>query len=207
MAIRSALRASIFLTVLAAGSLGARAAEAKGTFFLLELNSGVGESAYAGGDAGLNYGASAGLTFRIPGTPLRYHLLGSVVHRSATVAGHSAGTAFTAHRRDVDLFTAHRLVVPVWRMVRVYGELGLGTRFSQAHLQRGAGLGGLVDGQRRFLLVTAIGVQARLSKHFSVGLRGELVPVGTGADVATFVVGLPTTANRLGLSAQLGVHF
>lgn len=204
---RTSIRAFLFLTVLAGGTLGASSAQAKGTFFLLELNSGVGESPYAGSAPGLSYGASAGLTFRIPGTPLRYHLLGSVAHRSASASGVHAGTPYVAHRSDVDLFSAHRLVVPIWRMLRVYGEVGLGTRFSRSDLDRTAGLGPLSASQQRFLLVTAIGLQARISKHFSVGVRGELVPLGSGPDVATFAADLPPNPNRMSALAQLGVHF
>lgn len=204
---RSAIRASFFLTTLVAAALSAQTAEAKGTFFLLELNSGVSESAYSGGDPGFSYGASAGLTFRIPSTPFRYHLLGSVLNRTVSHLGQAPEGLVSTERRDLDLFTAHRLVLPVWRMVRVYAELGLGTRFTRARVQRAAGLGDLVEDRRGFLLLTALGVQARVTETFSVGLRGELAPAGGGADLATYVANARTTQNRLGLTAQLGVHF
>ena len=189
----------------AVGAL-ARPAEAKGTFFLVELNSGVSESPYRGGAPVLDNGASAGLTLRIPRTNLRYHLLGSLVYRGATVSGRSDGLAYTADRSDLDLYSAHRLVVPIYRMIRAYAEVGLGTRFSTTYLRRD-GVGGLSEAQERFLFLTALGVQARVSKHFSLGLRGELQPGGGGQDVAAFATGRATTRNRLALVAQVGVHF
>lgn len=201
-------RIPILVGVLALGVLGAsRAAEAKGTFFLLEVDTGIGESAYAGKGPGLSFGASAGVTLRIPGTPLRYHLLGSVVHRGSSESGVHVGTSYSLRRSDLDVFAANRVVVPIWRTIRVYGELGLGTRFTRAELDRSIGHQSLDEVQRRFLLVTALGVQARVSKHFSVGLRGELVPIGTGPDLAAFAADLAPNPNRMSLHAQLGVHF
>ena len=112
-----------------------------------------------------------------------------------------------ADRSDLDLFVAPRLVLPVWRMVRVYGEVGLGTRLSSAFVQRSDGLGTLTEREQRVLLVTALGVQARVSSLFTVGLRGELVPVGSGPDLATFAADLTPTRNRLAGMVTVGVHF
>ena len=202
------LKSALFVTAVMTSVLAyATPAEAKGTFFLLELNSGLSESAYVQGGAGLNYGASAGVTLRIPSTPLRWHLLGSATIRNARVTGSREGFSFQASRTDLDLFTANRVVWPVWRMVRVYGELGLGTRISSAVLERSQGLGSLTETQRRFLLVTALGVQARLTRHFSLGLRGEMTPVGGSADLAGLAAKLQPTTNRMSLQAQVGVHF
>lgn len=185
---------------------GARTAEAKGTFFLVELNSGVSESPYQGGDPILGYGATGGITLRIPRTNLRYHLLGSVVHRGATVSGRADGLSFVADRQDLDIYSAHRLVVPIYGMFRAYGEVGFGSRFSTAYLRRD-GVGGLSEARQRFLFLTALGLQARVSKHFTLGVRGELQPGRDSGDLNAFATGLAPTRNRLALLAQVGVHF
>lgn len=174
---------------------------------MLELNTGLSESPYREGGPALSFGAASGVTVRVPATPLRLYLLGTVVHRGGAVSGTHAGAAYTADRSDVDLFFGPRVMVPVWRMLRVYGEVGVGTRFSSAYLHRGDGLGTLTGRDRRFLLVTALGVQARISSLLSVGLRAELAPVGAGPDLATFAADLRPTQNRLTGMATLGVHF
>lgn len=183
-----------------------RAAEAKGTLFLLELNTGISESPYVEGGPTLSYGASAGVTVRVPATVLRLHLMGTVAHRAGTVVGIHAGTTYLAERSDLDVYAGPRVVLPVWRMIRIYGELGLGTRFSTSMLQRGDGLGGLNGRDRRFLVVTAVGIQARVTPMLSVGLRGELAPLTAAPDLATFAADLSPTQNRLTGMATVGVH-
>ncbi len=200
-------RNALLTLVVALGMSGiAATAEAKGTFFLLELNTGLAESAYSGGSARLGYGASGGITLRIPATPLRYHLLGSVMHRASSRTGNHQGAQFVAERGDLDLFSAHRIVLPVWRMIRIYGELGLGIRLSSTELQRSDGFGSLRQYGQRFLVLGAVGVQARVSKHLSLGIRGELTPMGSGPDLSTYAADLSATRNRVAAFVQIAVH-
>jgi hypothetical protein len=200
-------RLRLALLTAAAGSvLAPSVARAAGTYFLVELNTGVGESAYTTGNVGLNYGLSVGTSFKLKALPLRWYVLASLIGRNASTSGTHRGVPYVAERIDLDLYGAIRTVLPVWNVLRVYGEFGAGNRFLFNTIRRGDDLG-TVDGRDNALLfVIALGLQARLTETFSVGLRGELTPIGK-ADLASYVADVPPTENRLSAFAQLGIHF
>lgn len=182
-------------------------AEAKGTHFLLELNTGLGESAYEQGDAGLAYGASFGFTWKITGVPLRFALLGTIASRNAEVSGTYNGLAYDSDRRDLDVYLAQRIGIPVWRMIRFYGEAGAGNRIRTQTLRLGNDLGSRSSATNELLIVLALGLQARLSENFSIGVRGELTPRTSDPDLAAVAAHLTPTTSRTAILAQLGVHF
>jgi hypothetical protein len=199
------LRAAAFTVFLV--SWGAAAtARAEGTYFLVELNTGVGESAYTTGNVGLNYGLSIGTSFKFKALPLRFYVLASLIGRNASTAGSHEGVPFVAERIDLDLYGAFRTVLPIWSMLRIYAEFGAGNRFIFNSIRRGEELGTVGARDYALLFVIALGLQARLSDHFSVGLRGELTPLGK-ADLASYVADVAPTQNRLSAFAQLGIHF
>ena len=181
-------------------------ARAEGTYFLVELNTGVGESAYTTGNVGLNYGLSLGTSFKFKVLPLRFYLLASLIGRNASTSGTNDGVTFVAERIDLDLYGAVRTVLPIWEMIRIYAEFGAGNRFLFNKIRRGAELGTIDGRDNALLFVIALGVQARLTETFSVGLRGEMTPIGK-ADLASYVANVPPETNRLSAFAQLGIHF
>lgn len=181
-------------------------AHAAGPYFLLELDTGLAESAYTTGDAGVAYGASLGTTFKLRAFPVRWAVLGTVASRSGSVAGLREGFSYFAERDDLDLYGAVRMIIPVWRALRVYGELGYGRRFQSQVLERSA-LGRLTAESSEPLVVVALGAQYRLSRTFSVGLRAQLDPLDAEPDLATLAAGLAPTDNRASMMAQLGIHF
>jgi hypothetical protein len=182
-------------------------AEAKGTHFLLELNTGLGESAYEQGEVGLAYGASFGFTWKITGIPLRFALLGTIASRNAEIAGSYNGISFASDRRDLDVYLAQRIGIPIWRMIRFYGEAGVGNRIRTQTLKLGADLGTSSTADNELLVVLAVGLQARLSENFSIGVRGELAPRTSDPDPAVVMAHLTPTTSRTAVLAQLGVHF
>lgn len=182
-------------------------AEAKGTFFLLEIDTGIGEPAYASAPPGLNYGVSFGVSWKLKTFPVRWYLLGTATGRNGAASGLHEGVPFTANRTDFDLYIAERSVLPVWRFVRLYVEAGIGRRHHTQAVRRGRELGSLTSSSSALLLVFAAGVQARLSKTFSLGLRGEVTPLDSGVDLTAFAAGLAPTRNRTALLGQIGVHF
>jgi hypothetical protein len=181
-------------------------AEAKGTHFVLELNTGLGESAYERGDLGLAYGASFGFTWKFSGAPIRFALLATVAGRNATIDGSYQGIEYASDRRDLDMYLAQRLAIPIVGMLRFYGEAGVGQRIRTETLRLSADLGTLNSASNELLVVFAAGLQARLSEHFSLGLRGELMPLTSDPSLSSVAHLTPTTA-RTALMAQIGVHF
>ena len=179
----------------------------RGTFFVLELDTGFSEAAYAGAMAGPKLGASAGITVRLPHSTLRWYLLGSASVAYSTARTNRRGITTDADREDLDLFVANRLVFPVWRGLRLYGELGLGRRVIRERIERSDGLGALSSISDEWLLVTALGVQWRLNRRWSLGLRGELTPLGEAPSLGEATAGLLAEPDRLAVAAQLGLHF
>jgi hypothetical protein len=198
------LRLVVFSALL--GTLAPSSARAAGTYFLVELNTGVGESAYTTGNVGLNYGLSIGASFKLKVLPLRWYVLASLIGRNASTSGTHGGIPYVAERIDLDLYGALRTVLPVWDVLRVYAELGAGNRFLFNTIRRGADLGTIDGRDNALLFVIAVGLQARLTETFSVGLRGEIAPIGE-ADLASHVADVPPETNRLSAFAQLGIHF
>lgn len=193
--------------VLLAALTAPKAARADGTYFVVELNSGVGESAYTTSSIGFNYGVSLGTTFKLRALPIRWYVLASLIGRNASTSGTHHGVPFVADRVDLDVFGAVRSVLPVWRMLRIYAEVGVGQRHLFQTIRRGGELGTIDGRETKLLLVVGLGLQARLTKTFSVGLRGEMTPIGAEADLATYVADVVPTKNRLAGFATLGVHF
>jgi hypothetical protein len=200
------MRPVVFALLLAA-TFTPSVAQADGTYFLVELNTGVGESAYTTGNVGLNYGLSIGTSFKFKVLPLRFYILASLIGRNASTSGTNDGVPFVAERIDLDLYGAVRTVLPIWDMLRIYAEFGAGNRFLFNKIRRGADLG-TIDGRdhANLLFIVAMGVQVRLTETFSVGLRGELAPLGE-ADLASYIAEVPPETNRLSAFAQLGIHF
>ncbi|MEQ8272804.1 MAG: hypothetical protein RMA76_42180 [Deltaproteobacteria bacterium] len=186
--------------------LAPRPVRADGTFYLVELQTGMSEAAYDRGDLGLSFGVTAGVTFKLKVLPVRWYLLGNLTSRSSFVEG-SAGTAgFSAERRDLDLYAAQRFVLPVYRQIRVFAEGGIGQRYVQEYVTR-SDLGTQRRGAHQLLVVLAGGVQARVNETFSLGLRGELMPLASDAVLTQTLTGLSPTTNRMSVMAQVGVHF
>ena len=174
---------------------------------MVEVQGGLGEAAYSGASPGLAYGLSAGTTVKFKSFPVRWYLLGTVMARNTAVDGRHLGVEFAADRRELDLFVAQRTVIPIWRYVRLYAETGIGQRIVSQTIRRGQNQGELTASSNGLLLVLGLGLQARLTELFSVGLRGEIMPLDVEADLASFAADLQPESNRLALFAQVGIHF
>lgn len=183
-----------------------RAAEAAGTHFVLELSTGLAESAYVTGGPGLAYGASFGFTWKWRHLPARFALLGTAMGRNAFAEGRHEGLLVAVDRRDVDVYASFRTAIPIWRFVRAYGDVGLGERFRVQTVHR-MGLEPLETTSGELLLILALGVQARLSENFSIGVRGEVAPLQPSPDLASHAGDFAATRARTALLAQIGIHF
>lgn len=190
-----------------ATALWSTPAEAAGTHFVLELTTGLGESAYLHESPGLTAGVSFGTSFKLSFLPVRWYVLANLAGRNAYTRGDLAGIDYNLDRRELDVYLSQRLVVPIYGYLRAYGEVGLGQRFTTQTLSRGQALGSLSETQNSLLLVAALGVQARFHENFSIGLRGEVAPLAGPADLAAVAAEVYPTPNRIALLAQLGFHF
>jgi opacity protein-like surface antigen len=177
------------------------------TFFVLELSTGIAEAAYSPGDPGLAYGLAAGLSFKLHDFPLRFYFLTGLSGRQARSIGAIEGTSAFATRRDLDLYLSHRIGLPIFGPLRLYGEIGIGRRWVDERVSRGDGLGDLPAAWNETVLALALGLEARISDLFSVGLRTEMTPFGSDVDLVTASTGAQLTRNRVALLGQIGIHF
>lgn len=197
-----------FLALLPAVLLAgpATAAHASGSVFLVEVSTGLSEPVAAHGDVGLTYGLTSGFTWKFVRLPLRFHLLGNLVGRNARSVGSLRGLDVTSERQDVDLYGSFRVALPIVGGLRVYGEGGLGVRWSAQTLHR-EGLAALDAGATTPIAVGALGLQYRVMDALSLGLRGEVVGATATDDVLAAITGQTYDAERLSLLAQVGFHF
>jgi hypothetical protein len=185
----------------------AAADEVAPTFFVVELRSGVAQSAYDGGDPGLTYGFATGLTVRAGSSPLRFYLLGNLSARQGSFGGSLGGKPFDASRQDVDAFGSVRLVLPLVDRLRGYAEGGLGWRWSRASLARDGAPGLFDTTSAEPVAVVALGLQYRLTSSLSLGLRGEVAPTLGGRDVLADLTRVDFDLARVSATATLGFHF
>lgn len=198
-------RAALFASIVTAIAAPA-AARADGTFFLLELSTGLSEPVAAGGDFGLSYGVTTGLTWKLAALPFRFHLLGTLAGRNAHASSTLRGLDVSSDRQDVDLYGSFRLGVPIGGSLRIYGEGGVGARWSAETIQR-EGLSAIEASTSTPIVVGAVGLQFRLAESLSLGLRGELTSVTSGGDVTAAIIGGDYEDTRLSALAQVGFHF
>ncbi len=184
-----------------------RPVQARGTHFVAELSGGLATSPYEQ-DAWIPaMGVSLGATWKLPRLSLRWYLLGTFSHRSREVSGSYRNDGFRAQREEYDLYGASRFVLPVWRSVRVYGEVGIGRRFYTQRLSRASLPQNLSEESSAFLLVLAAGLSVRVASPFSVGLRAELTPLTSQAGLPSYAVSLFPRARGGSMLAQIGIHF
>jgi hypothetical protein len=150
------------------------------TFFVLETAGGLEPRPYSSG-VGVAGSLDGGLTFHIPPVPLRFAVLLGAEARYARASGYVEGIAIDGSRRDLDLYLAGRVTLPIIHPLRVFGEVGFGRRFVGESVYRGA-LGDVSTSWSEPLLVVAGGAELRFSTLLSFGLRLEMTPLSQGPD-------------------------
>ncbi|MBK8010808.1 MAG: hypothetical protein IPK13_05630 [Deltaproteobacteria bacterium] len=181
---------------------------ASGTHFVAELHGGVAESSYVGGGVSEVVGLAVGPTFKLKRLPARWYVLAKVSTHRESRSGLHHGLEYALDLRDVDLTLALRTLVPVPGLsrIRAYGELGLGRRVTYEIVDRAADLGVLRDDRAEPVLLLALGLQARISRFVSVGVRGELAPLHVADSLAGYAVDARPERNRIAASFHLGFH-
>lgn len=205
------MRPRVGSLVLVSAALGALVhapseAQAQGSYFLLEAETGLAQSAYQGGDPGVYYGLRSGLTFKPVGLPVRFHLLMGSGLRSSQLVGAQAGLLYAAEQYDLDLYVSSRIVMPILGL-RTYTEAGVGSRLSFQSLVRDPSLGGLSVWSDQLLLFIAFGAQVRLTENISAGLRLELNPITGDPSLISRATGHAPAELRTTGIIHVGLHF
>lgn len=197
----------LFIASLTLSTVGPATAEAAGTFFLVEMRSGVGQSAYDLSDPGLTVGLAVGTTWKHKALPFRFHLLMNVAGIRSGGDWEVGGQRVQVERTDLDLYPSFRLAVPVWGGLRLYGEFGAGARWVFSGVERDGRLGRIAGTTRIPLIVAAGGAQVRVSRGLSVGLRVETTPYDLDEDLIDFATNARRIDNQVSAAVHVGLHF
>lgn len=191
-------------------------ANANGTHFIAELNNGL--SVPLGYEGGYEPGYALGLTVGVGGKfkayPTRFYLLGQF-----NTSSFSADRVFNNKRRLVDRQVTDvsgglRMLWPVNNRLRAYAEFGLG--FAQIDSTASSpDLPGQIilrNTETDLTFFTAGGLQYRLLRHFSLGVKADFAFVSDDdeVDVVTSATSRQTGAEqvgRLNLYLTTTLHF
>lgn len=166
-------RRLIGVVAVAVGLLLPATASADGSHFIAELNNGLAfplgyEEGY---DPGYALGLTAGFGGKFKGNPVRFYLIGQF-----NSASFSADRLYNGKRRLIDRTVTDfngglRMLVPVQRHLRVYGDLALGVAQTDSQAASPDLPANIVirDTESNVALFTGIGVQYRLFYHLSLG--------------------------------------
>jgi hypothetical protein len=169
-------------SLLALALCAASEARAAGSFFVAELNQGLGvplgfEEGYTPGYA---LGLSLGVGGKFSGNPIRFYLMGHFNTASFSADRVYNGRQRLIDREVTDLNLGLRLLFPVdGRNLRVFAELGLGSAQvdSAATSPELPGNIRLLDTDTDFALFTALGLQYRLAYWFSAGAKADFATI------------------------------
>jgi hypothetical protein len=197
---------AFFCTVLPITASAGADAKPGGTFFMLEVDTGLRLPSHAGSGPGLAYGVAAGLTWKFRALPLRFHLLTHLQGGKEGFEGLYADVPYTISRRELDLRLSFRTAIPILKPLRLYAEIGSGERWAWESVRRGAGLGSLSSSSADEVWVWAVGCTARIHRNLSVGLRLQGSD-GPDSHFLRAIAGLEESETRMTGLAQMGFHF
>jgi len=160
--------------IVAAALLAPSPAGAKGggTFVEIDAQAGVSTPTFERMGVAFSYGGMIGIGGRLRWMLPRFYLMAGAMHQGWSADGvrPETGEGFTASQSLLDLSLGLRVVIPIWKGLRVHIDLmGLASRqeFEVRHDSKRAseswGPGGLV----------AFGIQYRWHRNASTGLRLE----------------------------------
>ncbi|MCB9655556.1 MAG: hypothetical protein H6729_15650 [Deltaproteobacteria bacterium] len=204
---RRRLWAALFLSLML--FLGApKSLYASGTHFVAELYGGATESSYVGGGVSEVLGLAVGPTFKLKRLPVRWYVLAKVSTHQEHRSGLHHGTEYDLGLRSYDLTLSLRTLVPVPGVPRLrgYAEFGVGRRLMYQTIDRPEDLGVLHDNQGEPIILIALGLQARISRLISVGVRGEIAPLRVSDSIAMYAADAQPERNRLAASFHIGFH-
>lgn len=198
--IRKSRWIALATTVLVAMIAAPVSAKDKGTWFIAEMHHGVGfPSGFAQDGFGYSGRAMFGLGGRIPGTPILSHAVLSVGYGGFADTTASAFDSAQLERAVIDLGGGVRFTVPIFGRIRLYTDclVGYGHVFTDLSLGAYESYETSTGG---FALTVAGGVQYRLARFMSLGLRGEWTGVlrDESVDFATAVLSRPQSDSVFG---------
>lgn len=176
---------------------------APGTHFIAEISGG----ATTLGSGGLALEGVLGIGGKLRGFPPRFYLIGEAAYSSGTLSSATplAGVGFRDERSYRDLSGGLRIYLPIYGPVRIFGDGLVGGSHVAASLDR-QGLAPRTAEGWLPMFALAAGVQVRMFRFLSVGMRAKFVL--TDDDVAGLrqVVGAESPL-RATVTAGLTWHF
>lgn len=165
--------------LVAAAMLAAPAvASANGSFFIAELNNGLGLPTWEapGVEPGYAIGFTGGFGGKFKGNPLRFYLVGNLNVSSFSAERVHNGKLRQIDRQVTDYSAGVRVLLPVVDHLRVYGEFGLGIAQLDSTAFSPELPGNIVirDTTSDFAVFAAAGVQYRLLYHLSLGAKLDM---------------------------------
>lgn len=179
--------------------------------FLLELEGGLSRpmGIDADSDFGSAYGGTFGFGGRIPGFAPAYYLIGRVAHSSYSFTGAPRLGAPAVDHGETEVAVGGRMYVPLTTRLRVVAQFALGETFGTTEIQSKSGL--TVSSETEFFTIFgALGLQFRLTNHFSLGGLADVAYTPNREDytVVKRAAGLEEDGlGRLRLGATATFHF
>lgn len=187
---------------------GQARADEQGTYFALELEGGAAFALDYGDTSKPGY--SARLAFGVGGKPAgwstRFYFLAAYERTGGTLGG----DYLSLDRSTDSLLLGPRVVFPLFAGLRLFGEVLIGPSWVCSDIDGPHPALSYKADETLFTYRLGIGLQYRIFKHLSVGVRAEYADEADdgqdlGARVVTGVDGDP--GMRIGVSAFATVHF
>jgi hypothetical protein len=153
------------------------AASAGGSFFIAELNNGLTVPMWEepGVSPGYALGFTGGFGGKFKGNPLRFYLIGQLNVGSFTAERVHNGKLRLIDRQVTDYSAGVRIMLPIVKHLRVFGEFGLGIAQLDSSATSPELPGNIVirDTTSDLAVFSAVGVQYRLLYHLSLGAKAD----------------------------------
>ena len=171
-------------------------AKARATYVEIDMNLGMTTPPYQDMGLALSYGGMIGIGGKLKFLPPRFYFMAGVLHQSFRAEGTHAltGESYTARQSLLDLSLGLRIVIPVYKGLRIYCDLMAIAAHQMSEVRRDAigkktSSGWLPGG------LAALGVQYRWHRNASTGIRLEGTFYGPLDSAAMKMVGLEPEHN------------
>lgn len=183
---------------LAAAALTSTPAEAKpkATYVEIDMNLGMTTPPYRDMGLALSYGGMIGIGGKLKFLPPRFYFMAGVLHQSYRADGNHAltGESFSARQSLLDLSLGLRIVIPVYRGLRIYCDLMAIAAHQRSEIER-EGIGKKTSSGWLPGGLVALGLQYRWHRNASTGIRLEGTFYGSLDSAAMKTVGLEPEHN------------
>ncbi|MBW2261072.1 MAG: hypothetical protein JRG91_03785 [Deltaproteobacteria bacterium] len=171
-------------------------AKSKATYVEIDMNLGMTTPLYQDMGLALSYGGMIGIGGKLKFLPPRFYFMAGVLHQTFRTQGSHAltGESFSARESLLDLSLGLRIVIPIYKGLRIYCDLMAIAAHHVSEVKRDSigekkSVGWLPGG------LAALGVQYRWHRNASTGIRLEGTFYGPLDSAAMKMVGLEPEHN------------